>query len=88
MTEEAKSARAKRVRRSFLWWIPTIALAMALVAAVVTTFVFYHAEPILKGGSGDTIGALSGARTVGRVPRFHKEWSPSHRGRPENLRAE
>ena len=57
MTEEAKSARAKRVRISFLWWIPTIALAMALVAAVVTTFVFYHAEPILKGRVVETLSA-------------------------------
>ena len=57
MTEQAKSARAQGLRRSLLWWILTITLAMALVGAVVITSVIYRAEPILKERVVETLSA-------------------------------
>jgi hypothetical protein len=58
-----RAPERSRDRQSGFWWIRATALGLAVVAAVVATFVIYHAEAILRGRVVETLST----RFRGRV---------------------
>ena len=57
MAEPTKIGKARRMRRSFLWWIRTIALLLGAATVLVIVVVIRRAEPILKARVIETLSA-------------------------------